>query len=150
MPFVHLLLTVCALAATVPLLAQSELVIVKQGTSEYHRPGCEVVKDGKGVLAMTRAQAEARKLTSHPVCDPSNAPESASATAGASKESSAASTKAATDFVYVDAAAKSKYYHRAKCARLGEKEKKIALEQAGRKYWPCPVCKPPIRKRPAK
>jgi hypothetical protein len=44
-----------ALPATTTL--QSEMVIVKEGTKEYHRAGCEVIRDGKGVLAMTRAQA---------------------------------------------------------------------------------------------
>lgn len=127
-------------AAPVPATAQSELVIVKQGTPEYHRPGCPIVSDGAGVLAMTRAQAEARKLIAHDACDPAKA---AAAEPGASGKAAAKPV-----FVYVDDAAR--YYHLEKCERLGKGRKKVALEQAGLKYWPCTACKPPIRKRPKK
>ena len=122
------------------LSAQGELVIVKDGTSEYHRPGCPVIRDGKGVLAMTRAQAEGRKYTQHPACDPERA---ASAAAGSPPP---AGKPAPPEFVFVDGG--GKLYHRETCKRLGQAPKKLALEQAGRTYWPCTVCKPPIRKRP--
>jgi len=46
--------------------------------------------------------------------------------------------------VYTDS---SRYYHKKDCETLGKDAKKVELEQAGRKYWPCPDCKPPIRKR---
>ena len=138
-----LLLTVGVLLALAPVLAQSELVIVKKGSAEYHRAGCDIVKDGVGVLAMTRAQAESRDLKAHAACDPANVQ--------ASSSPATASTSGRPDpvvFVYVDKAAK--HYHREKCARLGNEQKKIALDAGARKYWPCPVCKPPIRKRPRK
>ena len=50
--------------------AQSELVIYKEGTGLYHRPGCPVLKDATNVMAMTRAQAEARGHKAHADCDP--------------------------------------------------------------------------------
>ena len=134
-----LLLLLLVVAIPAPLRAQSELVIVQKGASDYHRPGCEVVRDGVGVLAMTRAQAESRKLKAHAACDPAKAP-------GASEKT--ASGKPAEELVYVDAQAK--HYHREKCKRLGRDPKKMALEAAALKHWPCPVCKPPIRKRPGK
>jgi hypothetical protein len=135
----RLLLTLCALVTMGPLLAQSELVIVKQGTSEYHRPGCDTIRDGAGVMAMTRAQAEARKLTSHAACDPANAPKDPPGDTA---------KKPAIVHVYVDDG--GKHYHKEKCARLGKNPKKITVDAAAKKHWPCPVCKPPIRKRPRK
>jgi hypothetical protein len=129
--------------ASVPLLGQSELVIVKEGTSQYHRPGCEVVSDGKGVLAMTRAQAEGRGLKAHAACDPSQTP---AASPGAKTEPAAQGGTTPPVFVYVDG--KAKQYHRETCAKLVKADrKKITLNEAGRSYWPCPVCKPPIRSR---
>lgn len=115
--------------------AQSELVIVKEGTKQYHRPGCEVIRDGKGVLAMTRAQAEGRDFKAHAECDPAVNPPGASG------------KPAAPVYVYVDGA--GKHYHKEKCARLGKDARKVSLQEAGRKHWPCTVCKPPIRKRDA-
>src|SRR5690349_7939245 len=85
--------------------SQSELVIVKEGTTVYHRPGCPVIRDGGEVMAMTRAQAEARKYTAHPDCDPSNPK------APAPK---AAPPPPVTVYV-VDG---SKYYHRKDCKKL--------------------------------
>jgi hypothetical protein len=113
---------------------QSEMVIAKEGTTAYHRPGCEVIRDGKGVLAMTRAQAEGRGLKSHDGCDPAKKPPPSAATAPAPPA-----------YVFVDG---GKYYHRESCKRLGKDRRKVRLDDAGVKYWPCPACKPPIRKRP--
>lgn len=110
--------------------AQSELVIHRKGTKEYHRPGCPLIRDAKDVLALTRAQAEVRGLAAHD-CE--------AATAGGKAKGDAPL------HVYVDG---GRYYHEQKCARLGKAPKKILLDQAGRKFWPCPTCKPPIRKRP--
>ena len=113
---------------------QSEMVITKEGTTAYHRPGCEVIRDGKGVLAMTRAQAEGRGLRSHDGCDPAKNPPPPAAT-----------PPAPPAYVFVDG---SKYYHRESCKRLGKDRRKVRLDDAGVKFWPCPACKPPIRKRP--
>ena len=120
------------------LSAQSELVIVKEGTKEYHRPGCEAIKDGRNVLALTRGQATARGLTPHPACDPAKAAPSSGSGSPDAPESPATVT------VYTDG---SRYYHKKDCAKLGKDPKKADLEEAGKKLWPCPTCKPPIRKR---
>lgn len=129
---------VCAAAwiltvlSSVPVTAQSELVIAKEGSGEYHRPDCSVVRDGKGVIALSRAQAESRGLKPHAACDP--------ATATASKPAEPVT-------VFVD---RGRYYHRESCKRLAKDSRKIQLDEVARKYWPCPACKPPIRRRPAK
>jgi hypothetical protein len=125
---------VLVLLAVVLLTAQPELVIVKEGTKQYHRPGCAAVKDGKGVVAMTRGQAEARGFKDNAQCDPAHI---------AAAEPSG-TVPAPPVFVYLDG---SRYYHRQDCKKLAKDPKKIALDQAGKEYWPCPTCKPPIRKR---
>lgn len=112
---------------------QSELVIVKEGTKVYHRPGCPVIRDGKNVVAMTRAQAAARGLESHQDCEP-----------GKSAPPGDSVRPVPPVDVYTDG---GKYYHRESCKKLGKNRTKTKLEAAGKKYWPCPVCRPPIRKR---
>lgn len=111
--------------------AQSELVIVRKGGKEFHRAGCPDIRGAKDVLALSIAQARAKGLTQHEGCDPAKAP------AGAPED-------AGPVVVYVDS---SKYYHKKDCKNLGKDAKKAELEEAGKKLWPCPVCKPPIRKR---
>jgi hypothetical protein len=111
--------------------AQGSLVITKEGTRFYHWPGCPVVRDGEGVLAMNQGQAELRGLKPHPDCDPSKAPPPAA-------------KPAAPPYVFVDAV--GKYYHRERCVNLEKTSKKVVLDAAtAKKYWPCPKCKPPIR-----
>lgn len=111
---------------------QTEYVLVKPGAKVYHRPGCEQLVGAKNITAMTRAQAEARGLTQDPACDPAKHPP------GEKK-------KAAPVYVYVQPG--GKYYHREHCAKAGSSPKRMTLDEAAKKYWPCPVCKPPIRKR---
>jgi hypothetical protein len=116
--------------------AQAELVLHKDGTSLYHRPDCPVVRDGAGVLALTRAQAESRGYKPHPDCDPSNPK------APAPKPDAPAPVT-----VYVDG---SKYYHRSNdCRRIADKAKvkAVPLEEAGKGTWPCPECKPAVRRK---
>ena len=118
--------------------AQSELVIVKDGTKEYHRPGCPAIADGKGVVALGRAQAEARGHKPHPECDP------AVQKSGPGFEGAAA---AKPQTVYLNG---TKYYHRKDCKRLESNPKAVraeSLEVAGKSSWPCPDCRPPVRKR---
>lgn len=106
----------------------TEYVLVKQGSKEYHRPGCEVVRDTKHVVAMTRGEAESRGLKPHAACDPANG-----------------SAKAAVQYVFVEPG--DQRYHRETCSKLGKARQRITLDEAAkRKYWPCPVCKPPVRK----
>jgi hypothetical protein len=122
-----------------PLIAAalSELVISKEGSTQYHRPGCDVIRDAKDVIALTRAQAEARGYKPHPECDP----EQRKATA----EGPAAAAKPQT--VYLNG---TKYYHRKECRRVEADPKAVraeSLDTAGKTYWPCPECRPPVRKR---
>jgi hypothetical protein len=121
-----------SLAAGAP--AQSELVIAREGDTLYHRPGCATIRDGKNVVALTRAQATARGLVPHEAChaEPSE-----------TRDADRGRPQPQPD-VYVDG---GRYYHRKDCGKLGAEAKKLELEGAAKKYWPCPACKPPIRKR---
>jgi hypothetical protein len=111
----------------------TEYVLVKKGSKEYHRPGCEVVRDTTNVVAMTRAEAESRGLKPHAACDPARSP---------------SAQETAVQYVFV--APGDRRYHREKCAKLGKTRERITLDEAAKKkYWPCPACKPPIRKRAA-
>jgi hypothetical protein len=112
--------------------AQTEYVLVKPGSKLYHQPSCEQLVGAKGVVAMTRSQAESRGLKQDPACDPAKHPPDEK-------------KKAAAVYVYVQP--KGKYYHREHCKNAGESPKRMLLDEAAKKYWPCPVCKPPIRKR---
>jgi hypothetical protein len=127
----RLLLLAAAMLLAFP-QTPTEYVLVKQGSKEYHRPGCEVVRDTTNVVAMTRGEAESRGLKPHAACDPSQAK----------------SRAAAAQYVFV--APGDKRYHRETCAKLGKTRERITLDAAAaKKYWPCPVCKPPVRKRAA-
>jgi|SRR5437762_11442988 len=124
----RMLLLAAAMLFAVP-QASTEYVLVKQGSKEYHRPGCEVVRDTKHVVAMTRAEAESRGLKPHAACDPSKAK----------------SSTPALQYVFVEAG--DRRYHRETCPKLGKTRERITLDEAAkRSYWPCPTCKPPIRK----
>jgi hypothetical protein len=120
--------------------ATAVLVLVKEKVTprQYHRSGCELIRDGKGVLAMTRAQAESRGYTAHRDCDPSMAPGKQPDPAGGRSAAPAPEPN-----VVIDAA--GKYYHRDTCSRIGASPRKVALKDAG-KRWPCPSCRPPVRK----
>ena len=120
-----------------PVAAQSELVIYKEGTKLYHRAGCPLISSGVGVLALTRAQAEARGYKPHADCDPAN-PRSRPSPTPKAQPSIA---------VFVDG---PKYYHRKSCPKLDTGStslKAIKLEAAAKTHWPCPACKPPKLKR---
>jgi len=135
---VLLLLCVCAPAGW---SVQPELVIHKEGTTLYHRPACEAVRDGKGVLALTRGQAEARGLKPHAACDPATIGKN-----GTEGRPSGGPRDETPTFVQVD---ESKYYHRSTCSKLQKDSKRVELESAGKTHWPCPRCRPPVRKRSA-
>lgn len=127
------------------LIAQGELVIVKESTGLYHRAGCDAIRDATDVLAMGVGQAEARGFKAHADCDPSKAQRSP-ATTGGRAASARPAIPPATVFVFVDTM--GKLYHREACRRLGKDQKKIVLDAAtAKRYWPCGVCKPPIRPR---
>ena len=87
---------------------------------------------------MTRGQAESRGYKAHRDCDPATAP--------GTKDGTARATRAPFPrrSVFVDA--DGKYYHRKGCQKTGKAPRKVQLKDVG-KRWPCPTCRPPIRKR---
>jgi hypothetical protein len=114
----------------------TELVVIIPGTTEFHRPGCPLVaKAGSKVTIAKRADALRRGLKEHPACF-----------AGAAGDPSGVADPNA---VKVFTQPGDKRYHRATCTKLGATRSAITLEDAGKQYWPCPVCKPPIRQRKA-
>jgi hypothetical protein len=125
-----IVLLLLSLSAATPARAQ-ELVIVLEGSKEYHRPGCERIQGRTDVLAMQRGQAESKGFKAHPECDPARVPPG--------------SAPAKVIMVTVDDGAK--YYHRDKCGKIGKSPRKVSVEEASKKHWPCPACKPPIRPR---
>ena len=96
-----------------------ELVLVKEnGTpKQYHRSGCDLVRDGKGVLAMTRGQAESRGYKAHPDCDPSTASGKAAAAAAGG-----GAVPPVEPNVVIDAP--GKYYHRENCPRSVDRRRR--------------------------
>ena len=127
---VALLVVVTAVTTASP-SAQSELVISIAGSKEYHRPHCDLVRRGGDLLALTVAQAHGRGLKAHDACDPLKTP-----------PPDAPKTPV---HVYLDG---TSYYHREKCEKLGKAPKRVTLDEAAKKHWPCRTCKPPIRPRP--
>ena len=92
---------------------------------------------------MTRAEAEARGAKAHPACEA--LPEAPADGRGGAPAATPQEDKgpAPDTPVFVDA---GKYYHRQGCARLDKQPRKVLLKDAGAR-WPCPVCRPPVRKR---
>jgi hypothetical protein len=130
---VALLVLAGAVAAGAQEMSGSAMVVVIPGTREYHQPSCPLVaKAGSKVKVMKLADARAQGLTAHD-CE------------GAAVEQPKKDANAA--IVYVQDG--DKRYHKAGCPKLGAHTSKLTLGEAGRKYWPCPVCKPPIRQREA-
>lgn len=112
-------------------LSGSAMVVVIRGGREYHQPSCPLVaKAGSNVKVMKLADARAQGLTAHD-CE------------GAAIDQPKRDANAT--IVYVQDG--DKRYHKAGCPKLGPSSTRLALGEAGRKYWPCPVCKPPIRQR---
>ena len=122
--------------------SQGRLVIVTESTKQYHRPSCPVVRDGrqKDIVAMTVGQAELRSYKAHPACESEE-----SASDGGAGQSGDAGKNQPPVFVYT--APDDTRYHKETCTRLGKNRKKVALEEAGKKLWPCSICRPPVRKR---
>lgn len=116
--------------------AQSEMVIAL-GKTHYHRPGCALLKGATDILAMTRAQAEARNLEPHADCDPAQAPP------GSDPSTPGRAAKPAMVLMDVGGS----FYHRDKCAKLSKKTRRVPVTEAAKKHWPCRTCKPPIRPR---
>jgi len=120
------------LASTTGLAQEaSSLVVIIPGDKTFHQPGCALVaKAGSNVTVAKRGEAARRGLKPHD-CGPD-------AAGGPTVDPNA---------VKVLTQPGDNKYHRATCPKLGTTRTALALDQAGRKYWPCPVCKPPIRQR---
>ena len=130
---VLLLAAIVGLAGAGPVQAQSAsaMVVIVKGTKEFHQPGCPVVaKAGSNVTVTRRGEATRRGLKAHD-CD---VPEAGAAKPDPNQEK-------------VVSQPGDNKYHRTTCKKLGDKRTMLSLDEAGRKLWPCPVCKPPIRQR---
>ena len=133
------LASVLGLILVIPVVAAAQtLVIHKEGTREYHRPWCPVIRDGKNVMALTLGQAKGRALEPHAECD--KEPPGVAGTTGDSRSRK----PVAPVFVYVDG---TKYYHRQDCVKRRGVEKRETLDVAAKTHWPCPACRPPVRKK---
>ncbi len=123
------------LAGSVATLAQtspaSDLVVVIVGSKQYHQPSCPLVaRAGSQVRVMKLVEAKRRGFTAHDCPSPP-----ASAVAGDPNK------------IRVFSQPNDNKYHTATCPKLGSNRTSMTLEEAGKKLWPCPVCKPPIRQR---
>jgi len=109
----------------------SSLVVIIAGDQTFHQPGCLlVVKAGSRVTVAKRGEAIRRGLKPHD-CGPD-------ALGGSSGDPNA---------VKVTTQPRDNKYHRATCPKLGPTRSTLTLDEAGRKLWPCPACRPPIRQR---
>jgi len=119
------------MSAAVAAQDASSLVVIIAGDRTFHQPGCVLVaKAGANVTVAKRVDVLRRGLKPHD-CGPD-------ASAGPVADPNA---------VKVTTQPSDNKYHRATCAKLGPTRSTLTLEDAGRKLWPCPVCKPPIRQR---
>lgn len=110
----------------------SSMVVIIAGDKTFHQPGCAlVVKAGSKVTVSKRGEATRRGLTAHDC--------GLDASGGSTGDPNA--EKVATQ-------PGDNKYHRLSCAKLGTTRSTLTVGEAGRKLWPCPVCKPPIRKPP--
>ncbi|HEX7087003.1 MAG TPA: hypothetical protein VF198_11600 [Vicinamibacterales bacterium] len=109
--------------------SSSALVVIVKGSTQFHAPTCPVVaRAGSNVAVSRRAEALRRGLTAHDCGD-------------------AAEAKANPNAVKVFTQKDDNKYHRESCEKLGRERSSLTLDEAGRKLWPCPVCRPPIRQR---
>lgn len=106
------------------------LVVIIKGDRAFHQPGCtRVAKAGSNVTVSKRAEATRRGLTAHD-CGPD-------ASGGPAADPNAEKVATQTG---------DNKYHRPTCTKLGATRSTLTVGEAGRKLWPCPVCRPPIRK----
>ena len=110
--------------------AAGDLVVTIVGSKQYHQPGCPLVaRAGSQVRVMKLAEAKRRGLTAHDCPSPPTA-----------------AVAADPNKIKVFSQPGDNKYHTGTCPKLGSNRTSLTLEEAGRKLWPCPVCKPPIRK----
>jgi hypothetical protein len=105
------------------------VVLTKSDAREYHTPACPLIRGVSDVAVMRKTEAEQRHYTPPRACHSDPPP------------------KPAPIAVQVFVAKSDKYYHRDSCRRKKPDAQPMKLDDAGRRYWPCPVCRPPVRKR---
>ncbi len=131
MRLVAAVLLVLAAAGVSASQSPSSMVVVIKGEKQFHQPSCPlVVKAGSNVTVAKQGEAKLRGLTAHdcPAAAVTPTPEEVNQTKVVSQPG-------------------DNKYHRATCQKLGKQQTTMTLDEAGRKLWPCPVCKPPIRQR---
>lgn len=103
-----------------PLVAQSasDLVVVVAGTKQFHQTTCPVVAAAGTHVTVMKRSEALRKGFTAHDCGK----------------------------VYTQPG--DNKYHLSTCPKLGATRTAMTLDEAGKKYWPCPVCQPPIRPRP--
>lgn len=93
----------------------------------YHHPTCSLVRAaGSKVKVMRHGEAARRGMKPHDCT---------------TEDGSVPDPNAAA--VYVQDG--DTRYHKEGCEKLTAAAKKTTLDEAGKKRWPCPVCKPPRR-----
>jgi hypothetical protein len=111
--------------------SSSALVVDIPSDNLYHQPSCPLVrKAGSRVKVMKEAEAVRRGMKPHDC---------------ASAEESDTAAEKNQQIVYVQP--DDNKYHKAGCEKLKDGATKVTLDEAGKKHWPCPVCKPPVRQR---
>jgi hypothetical protein len=131
MRVVAAVLLVLAFAGLGAAQSPASMVVVIKGEKQFHQPSCPLVaKAGSNVTVAKLGEAKLRGLTAHdcPVAAATPTAEEVNQTKVVSQPG-------------------DNKYHRATCSKLGKQQTTMTLDEAGRKLWPCPVCKPPIRQR---
>jgi hypothetical protein len=127
------LLIACLSVTTAAAQAPTDLVVVITGGKQFHQPSCPLVArvSSQNVKVMRRSDAVRKGLTAHDC---------------ASEPGHSAYVDPTTVKVYTQPG--DNKYHLASCQKLGAHRTAVTLEEAGKRLWPCPVCHPPIRRRP--
>jgi hypothetical protein len=111
--------------------SSSALVVDIPSDNLYHQPSCPLVrKAGSRVKVMKESEAVRRGMKPHDC-------------AAAAEGDTAAEKNQQIVYVQPD----DNKYHKAGCEKLKDGATKMTLDEAGKKHWPCPVCKPPVRQR---
>lgn len=108
-------------------------VVLVDGSSQYHAPGCALVRDNATARLLPFGDAQAKGITPHAECH-----DASRATGGASRARGGA-TRATTYWLDV----KTRRYHRAGCGLIGLPRVQISLARAiEQKHLPCRSCRP--------
>jgi hypothetical protein len=132
LPLTLALAAVCSAFPSNALRAQtgsgsSSMVVDIPQDDLYHHPTCSLVRAaGSKVKVMRHGEAARRGMKPHDCT---------------TEDGSVPDPNAATVYVQDE----DTRYHKEGCEKLTAAAKKTTLDEAGKKRWPCPVCKPPKR-----